>query len=138
MLRAAEKARAAHRPALTLLAVTVLTSLDTPALNETGVPGDAAAQVVRLGKLARNAGIGGLVCSPLELPVLRRELGPEPLLVTPGVRPAGADANEQKRVMTPGEAARAGASLIVVGRPILQAHEPAAAARKIVQELTSA
>lgn len=138
MLRAAEKARQSHRPGLTLLAVTVLTSLDGAGLAETGVAGDPAAQVLRLARLARAAGIGGLICSPLELPVLRRELGEEPVLVTPGVRPAGADLNEQKRVMTPAAAAAAGASFIVVGRPVLQAADPAAAARAIAQELAAA
>ena len=138
MMRAAEEARRRGRPGLTLLAVTVLTSLDTPGLNETGVPGDASEQVLRLARLARRAGVGGLVCSPLELSALRREFGPETVLVTPGVRPAGTDANEQKRVLTPTEAARAGATHIVVGRPILNAGDPAAAARAILGELESA
>jgi orotidine-5'-phosphate decarboxylase len=138
MVRAAEEARRRHRPQLTILGVTVLTSLDATGLNETGVPGEPADQVLRLARMARGAGIGGLVCSPMELPVLRRELGPDVVLVTPGVRPSGADANEQKRVLTPAEAARAGASFIVVGRPILKAADPAAAARAILAELAAA
>jgi orotidine-5'-phosphate decarboxylase len=138
MMRAAQAARDKHRPSLTLLGVTVLTSMDTPALHEVGVPDEAADQVLRLGRLARSSGLGGLVCSPLELPVLRRELGPDLVLVTPGVRPSGAAADEQKRVLTPAEAARAGASYIVVGRPILKAPDPAAAARAVLAELASA
>jgi orotidine-5'-phosphate decarboxylase len=138
MVRAAEQARRRLRPQLTLLGVTVLTSLDAAGLAETGVPGEPAAQVERLARMACAAGIGGLVCSPLELPALRRTLGPEPILVTPGVRPLGADAHEQKRVTTPAEAARAGASFIVVGRPILAAPDPAAAVRAITAELAPA
>lgn len=138
MMRAAQEARNKHRPAMTLLGVTVLTSLDTAALNEVGVPGEAADQVLRLGRLARASGLGGLVCSPLELPALRRELGAGVTLVTPGVRPSGAATDEQKRVLTPAEAARAGASFIVVGRPILKAADPAAAARAVMDELAGA
>lgn len=138
MMRAAQAARDQHRPSLTLLGVTVLTSMDTAALNEVGVPGDAADQVLRLGKLARASGLGGLVCSPLELPTLRRELGDALTLVTPGVRPTGAAADEQKRVLTPAEAARTGATYIVVGRPILKAPDPASAARAVFEELARA
>ncbi len=138
MMRAAQAARDAGRPSMTLLGVTVLTSMDTAALNEVGVPGEAADQVLRLGRMAGAAGLGGLVCSPLELPVLRRELGPAVTLVTPGVRPSGAAADEQKRVLTPAEAARAGANYIVVGRPILKAADPAAAARAVLEELAHA
>ncbi len=138
MMRAAEAVRARNRPGMTLLAVTVLTSIDSPALNATGVPGDAADQVLRLARLAREAGVGGLVCSPLELPLLRRELGPGPVIVTPGIRPVGTSPDEQKRVLTPAGAARSGASFIVVGRPILQAADPAAAARAVLAELAAA
>ena len=138
MMRAAQQARDQHRPSLTLLGVTVLTSLDTAALHEVGVPGEAADQVLRLGHLARISGLGGLVCSPLELPALRRELGASITLVTPGVRPSGSAADEQKRGLTPAEAARAGANYIVVGRPILKAADPAAAARAVIAELASA
>jgi orotidine-5'-phosphate decarboxylase len=137
MCRAAEEARRKRRPALTLLGVTVLTSLDDEGLREIGVQDAAGPQVQRLARLAIDAGIGGLVCSPLELPVLREELGPMPVIVTPGVRPRGSARDEQKRVMTPAEAARAGASYIVVGRPILQAADPAAAAHAIGQELAA-
>jgi len=138
MMRAAQQARDTHRPSLTLLGVTVLTSMDTAGLNEVGVPGEAADQVLRLGHLARISGLGGLVCSPLELPVLRRELGSSVTLVTPGVRPSGAAADDQKRALTPAEAARSGANFIVVGRPILKAADPAAAARAVIAELAGA
>lgn len=121
------------RPAL--LAVTVLTSLDDHALAETGVTDGARAQVLRLGKLAMEAGIDGLVCSAHEIAPLRDTLGEAPLLVTPGIRPAGSQAGDQKRVMTPGEARQAGADWIVVGRPITQAADPAAAAAAIAAEL---
>ncbi|OUJ14702.1 orotidine-5'-phosphate decarboxylase [Acetobacter sp. DsW_063] len=120
-----------------LLAVTVLTSLDDAALAETGVAGGARAQVLRLAELALRNGADGLVCSAHELEALRRELGESPVLVTPGIRPAGAAAGDQKRVMTPGEARRAGADWIVVGRPITGADDPAAAAAAIAAELTS-
>jgi orotidine-5'-phosphate decarboxylase len=137
MCRAAEEARRRTKPGLTLLAVTVLTSLDDAALGELGVHATSEQHVLRLARLATNAGIGGLVCSPLELPLLRRELGAAPVIVTPGVRPTGAAADEQKRILTPDEAARAGASFIVVGRPILKAADPAAAARAVRAELAA-
>ncbi|RME71377.1 MAG: orotidine-5'-phosphate decarboxylase [Verrucomicrobia bacterium] len=138
MLRAAEAMKNEVRPSLTLLGVTVLTSTDAAGLAEIGIDASPETQVLRLAKLARAAGIGGLVCSPLEVGRLRETLGPDVTLVTPGIRPAGADADDQKRIMTPGAAARAGASFIVVGRPILRAPDPAAAARAIRAELTSA
>lgn len=131
MCRAAEEARRKGRPQMTLLAVTALTSLDETGLQEIGVRESAENYVHRLARLAIDAGIGGLVCSPLELVPLRRELGVMPVIVTPGVRPAGAASDEQKRVMTPEQAAAAGASFIVVGRPILRAIDPAAACRAI-------
>lgn len=137
MCRAAEEARRQHKPALTLLAVTVLTSLDDAGLRELGVTASSEQHVLRLARLATSAGVGGLVCSPLELPLLRRELGAGPVIVTPGVRPTGAASDEQKRILTPEEAARAGASYIVVGRPILKAADPAATARAVCVELAA-
>lgn len=137
MCRAAEEARRKHKPSLTLLAVTVLTSLDDAALRELGVTATSEQHVLRLARLATSAGVGGIVCSPLELPMLRRELGAAPVIVTPGVRPSGAAADEQKRILTPDEAARAGASFIVVGRPILKAADPAAATRAVCAELAA-
>lgn len=138
MMAAAHKARLAKCPEMTLLAVTVLTSMNRDALIETGIAAAPETQVGVLAKLAVSAGIGGIVCSPLELELLRRELGAEPVLVTPGIRPADSSADEQKRIMTPGEAAKTGASFIVVGRPILRAPDPAEAVRKILAEIDQA
>ncbi len=132
--RAVEDAFAADAQPV-LLAVTVLTSLDAEALHATGIAGGARQQVLRLGRMAIGAGAHGLVCSPHEVAPLRDALGGEPCLVVPGVRPAGAEAGDQKRVMTPTEASRAGADWIVVGRPITRAADPAAAAAAIVAEL---
>lgn len=121
-----------------LLAVTVLTSLDAEALHSCGVAGGPRQQVLRLGRLAMACGADGLVCSPHEVSALRDSLGDAPCLVVPGIRPAGAAQGDQKRVMTPGDAARAGADWIVVGRPITGAADPAAAARAIADELGAA
>jgi orotidine-5'-phosphate decarboxylase len=127
--RAAAEAAGAARPLL--LAVTVLTSLDDAALQATGIAGGAAAQVLRLARLALDAGADGLVCSPLEVALLRAALGPGPKLVVPGIRPAGTAAGDQARTLTPEQAVAAGADWIVVGRPITAAPDPAAAARAI-------
>ena len=120
-----------------LLAVTVLTSLDAEALHATGIAGGPRQQVLRLGRMAMHAGAHGLVCSPHEVAPLRDALGREPCLVVPGVRPAGDEAGDQKRVMTPAEASRAGADWSVGGRPITRAADPAAAAAAIAAELGS-
>ncbi len=125
----------AGRPAPKLIAVTVLTSLDAARARGrrlAGAPRDAA---VRLAALAREAGLDGVVCSPEEIAAIRAACGKDFLLVVPGVRPAGADPGDQKRVATPAEAIRAGADLLVVGRPITGAPDPAAAARAIVREI---
>ena len=135
MMEGAVKAQRQHKPDLLLLGVTVLTSMDDAALNATGVPGAAAAQVERLARLAATAGMSGLVCSPHEVAPLRAALPAGVQLVTPGVRPADSAADEQKRVMTPADAARAGSNFIVVGRPILRAADPAGAATRILREL---
>ncbi|HEY3926851.1 MAG TPA: orotidine-5'-phosphate decarboxylase [Candidatus Koribacter sp.] len=135
MLKAA--ADAAGDKAL-VLAVTVLTSLSDNDLSEIGIAGNVQAQVLRLGALARANGIRGLVASAHEARELRRELGDDFAIVTPGVRPAGAEKGDQARVVTPGDALRAGASHIVVGRPITEAKDPAAAARAILLELDGA
>jgi orotidine-5'-phosphate decarboxylase len=126
--RAAEPA-GADRPLL--LAVTVLTSLDAEALHATGVAGGPRQQVLRLARLALDAGADGLVCSPLEVAMLRDALGPAPVLVVPGIRPEGSAANDQARTMTPRAAIAAGASCLVVGRPITAAADPATAAAAI-------
>lgn len=135
MMRRALAAAADALPQTLLLGVTVLTSMDEKQLAGIGVPAAPMRQVELLAKLAAGTGMRGLVCSPLELPCLRRELGGEIALVTPGIRPKTATLDDQSRVMTPAEAADAGASFIVVGRPILKAADPAAAARAIRAEL---
>ena len=139
MMRAAREAQQKHNPQLLLLGVTVLTSMDAAGLNEIGVTATSADQVARLGRLAADAGLRGLVCSPLEVTMLRQKLPADMQLITPGIRPAGeAGGDDQKRVMSPAEAARAGSTYIVVGRPILKAPDPAAAARAILAELAGA
>lgn len=138
MMSAALAAQAQARPDLLLLGVTVLTSMDAAALAATGVPAAPEAQVTRLARLAADAGLRGLVCSPLEVSLLRAQLPAGLQLVTPGIRPAGeSGGDDQKRTLTPAEAARAGANYVVVGRPILKAKDPAAAARAILAELAS-
>jgi orotidine-5'-phosphate decarboxylase len=135
MLKAA--AEAAGNKTL-VLAVTVLTSLSDEDLSEIGIAGNVQAQVLRLGALARASGIRGLVASAHEARELRRELGEDFAIVTPGVRPTGTDKGDQARVVTPAGALRAGASHIVVGRPITEAANPATAAREILAELDGA
>ncbi|MCR5183949.1 MAG: orotidine-5'-phosphate decarboxylase [Opitutales bacterium] len=122
-------------PDTRLLGVTVLTSMDTAQLNGIGIGREPMEQVEVLAKLAVASGMKGLVCSPLELPALRKFLGEEIALVTPGIRPKTASLDDQSRIMTPADAAAAGASYIVVGRPILKADDPAAAALAIQAEL---
>lgn len=123
-----------HRPAL--LCVTVLTSLAEDDLRDLG-PGQDTVQerVGRLAQLAWDSGCDGLVCSAADLPALRAQLGSEPLAVTPGIRPAGGDVQDQKRVATPASACRDGADFLVVGRPITQSDDPARAHRDIVAQL---
>jgi orotidine-5'-phosphate decarboxylase len=119
-----------------LIAVTVLTSLGDADLAELGQPGGASDQVRRLAALTRDCGLDGVVCSPHEVAALRRDLGRDFLLVVPGVRPAWAAAGDQKRIMEPRQAMAAGADFLVIGRPITAAADPAAAARRIVAELS--
>ncbi|GEK96622.1 orotidine-5'-phosphate decarboxylase [Gluconobacter kanchanaburiensis] len=121
-----------------LLAVTVLTSMNAEGLREIGVDATPQEQVIRLGKLAVSAGADGLVCSAHEIAPLRAALGDGPVLVVPGIRPAGSATDDQKRIMTPRQAAQAGADWIVVGRPITKAPDPVQAARAIMDELASA
>ena len=118
-----------------ILAVTVLTSLDQSDLDRLGVARSVADHVVALGRMAVGAGAHGLVCSPREVAALRDALGPDAILVTPGVRPSGGALGDQKRVATPGDAIRAGATHLVVGRPILGAPDPRAAALSIREEM---
>ncbi len=121
-----------------LVAISVLTSMDQEALASIGVDAPVADEVARLAKLAVGAGSDGIVCSPQEAADMRALLGPDALIVTPGVRPAGAALGDQKRVATPAAAIAAGASKLVIGRPITQAEDPAAAMDAIVAELTQA
>lgn len=122
----------------TILGVTVLTSSNQSSLEACGVHGSVAEQVVRLAKMGYAAGVRGFVASALELPLLRTELGKEPLLVIPGVRPSGTDAGDQKRTATPAEVVRGGATHLVIGRPISRADDPAQAFDRIACEIASA
>jgi len=138
MLKAAAEAAAQSDAKPTVLAVTVMTSLSDADLQEIGVPATVLTQVLRLGALARRAGCGGLVASAHEARELRRELGGGFAIVTPGVRPAGSAAGDQARVVTPRDAIAAGATYLVIGRPILESAYPAKAAADIVSEIEMA
>jgi orotidine-5'-phosphate decarboxylase len=118
-----------------LLAVTVLTSMDQAQLSATGIGCLPAAQVGLLAKMALADGMKGFVCSPMEVALLRELTGPEGVIVVPGIRPAGAAVGDQKRIATPADALRQGASYLVVGRPITQAPDPAEAAEAILKEM---
>jgi orotidine-5'-phosphate decarboxylase len=120
---------------LTILGVSVLTSMSDADVAEAGFARDAAGLVALRAGQAKDAGIGGLVCSPLEAAMVRAIAGPELAIVTPGIRPAGSASNDQKRVLGPAEAIAAGATHLVVGRPITAAADPAAAARAIRAEM---
>lgn len=137
MLAAAQQA-AARTPSMRVLAVTVLTSMDAAALQAVGVPDTPLTQVLRLARLTQAAGLAGVVCSAEECAALRAACGPQFLLVVPGIRPAGSAAGDQRRVMTPAGAVAAGADFLVVGRPITQAPDPAAAAAALAAELATA
>ena len=138
MLRAAADAAAeAGDGAPTVLGVTILTSLDGDDLAAIGMTPDPDAQVLRLAELAKANGLGGLVCSPKEVARVRQAVGPEMTLVIPGIRPAWAAAGDQKRVTTPAQALADGADYLVIGRPITQADDPAAAARRIAEEIAA-
>lgn len=140
-------ARDTHHKAETLkiskpkiLAVTVLTSMDSDALKRIGIEGNVETQVLKLAKLAREAGLDGVVASPKEASSIRSELGKDFIIVTPGIRPAEVAAlgasDDQKRVSTPGDALRAGADYIVVGRPITESADPLKAAKAITKEMS--
>ena len=138
MMTAAAERLAGMKVRPKLIAVTILTSLAQDDLAEIGYPGSPADNVLRLAELAEDSGLDGVVCSPLEVEPLRSQLGKQFLLVTPGVRPAGAATDDQKRIMTPGDAIRAGASYLVVGRPITAAEEPALSLDAINAEVGAA
>lgn len=137
MLRAAAKAASENPASPRLLAVTILTSMDAAQMKGVGLSDTPAAQVLRLGRLATDCGIDGLVCSSAETVALRHELGSKPFLLVPGIRPIGAEAGDQKRIATPREAIERGASMLVVGRPITQAKCPAEVARAILAEIAA-
>jgi orotidine-5'-phosphate decarboxylase len=121
-----------------LLAVTVLTSIDQDQMNAVGLGRSPAEQVELLARMGLEAGIRGFICSPQEVATLRALTGPESTLVIPGIRPSGAAVGDQKRIATPAEALRQGASFLVVGRPIIQAPDPAEAAEAILREMAEA
>jgi orotidine-5'-phosphate decarboxylase len=121
-----------------LLAITVLTSHDAAGLDELGVAGEVTDTVRRLALLAHAAEVDGVVASPQEVPIVRDACGKDFLIVTPGIRPAGARTGDQARSATPAAALKAGADLLVVGRPIIEAPDPAAAARAILREMEGA
>ena len=133
--RAREAAAAAGLPAPKVIAVTVLTSLDAAALAEVGFEEPPGRWRCGSRSSRRQSGLDGVVCSPEEIAAIRTACGPGFLLVVPGIRPAGSAAADQKRIATPGSAAKAGADLLVVGRPITGAADPAAAARAIAREI---
>jgi orotidine-5'-phosphate decarboxylase len=137
VLRAAAEVQR-ENPGLIALAVTVLTSLSAADLQRIGIHSSPEEQVLRLAKLAKEQGCGGVVASAQEAAMLRKELGPEMAIVTPGIRPTGADVGDQQRIATPESAIRAGASHLVVGRPITRAKDPKAAAQAILKEIESA
>ena len=133
---AAELAKLSAPPKL--LAVTLLTSMDTQQMRSVGLIAESEAQVLMLAQMARAAGADGVVASPLETAALRKTLGPDSLLVIPGIRPANSAADDQKRTATPAAAIADGASMLVVGRPITQAADPATAARAILDQIAEA
>jgi len=135
VIRAAVEAAA---PRTCVAAVTVLTSLGERDLSELGMPASVSDVVRRMAVLAVGAGARGLVCSPHEVAAVRAEVGPDVMLITPGVRPAGAESHDQARVATPEEALKAGADLLVIGRPITRAPDPGAAAAAVAASLRRA
>jgi orotidine-5'-phosphate decarboxylase len=135
MLRAATEAGAGH---INILGVTVLTSLNDDDMQEIGISGRVSDQVLRMASLAQSAGCQGIVTSPREALMVRKSMGEGFAIVTPGVRPAGAETHDQQRIATPAQAISNGASHIVVGRPITHAADPAQAAQAIISEMEQA
>lgn len=136
MLAAAREAlekESGHRPLL--IAVTVLTSMGEAELSAIGITDSPEAQVSRLARLTKDAGLDGVVCSAREATRLRSEIGPNFALVTPGIRPAGSDVGDQTRILTPAQALSAGSDYLVIGRPITQASDPLVALESIMQEI---
>jgi orotidine-5'-phosphate decarboxylase len=135
MMEAAAEIFAKREESPLLIAVTVLTSMDQSDLIEIGLEVDPAQQVSRLATLAQSSGMDGVVCSPLEIELLRNELNRDFKLITPGIRPAGSATGDQKRVMTPADAVKMGSDWLVIGRPITQAPDPVAALHSINSSL---
>ena len=135
MQAAVAAARSTGDASTRIIAVTALTSLSEQDLHETGISGRTLDHVLRLGELACAAGVDGLVCSPLEVGILRERLGAAPLLITPGIRAEGEALGDQKRTATAAQAIADGADILVVGRPIAEAPDPAAAARGMLAEI---
>ena len=131
-----EVEKKSHHPLL--IGVTILTSMNQQALKELGIQCSVEEQVMRLAQLASDAGLDGVVCSAHEVKILRDNLGEEFKLVTPGIRPGGSNKDDQKRVMTPGQAINAGSDYLVIGRPITQAADPAQALKDISEEISAA
>ena len=131
----AESVAAAEGPGMLVLGVTVLTSMDAESLDAVGVSNSPESQVLHLAGMGRRNGLRGVVASPLEIRALREKFGADLVIVTPGVRPAGSDHGDQRRVTTPAEAVAAGADFLVVGRPVASAPSPVAALRSIAEEM---
>lgn len=134
-VRAAAEARMGNAQAPKILAVTLLTSHDAAVLREVGLTGTPQARAAKLARLARRAGLDGVVASPREIRAIRRACGKNFLIVTPGVRPVGTARNDQKRIDTPEQAVRAGADYVIVGRPITAANDPVGAAEAVIGEI---
>ncbi len=132
MMKAAKEAAGGKAK---IIAVTILTSLDDEDMQAVGFAGDAAAQAVRLARLAKSAGLDGVVCSAHDLKAVRATCGPDFLTVVPGSRPAGSALNDQKRFMTPAEARDAGADILILGRPVTHAADPREACRQVAASL---
>lgn len=135
MMQEAVKAARETSPETKILAVTILTSMDQGALSETGISGSLTDQVKRLAILAQDSGLDGVVCSAHEIHMLKAECGPDFIFMVPGIRPAAADMQDQKRVMTPEQALQQGATHIVIGRPITGAPDPVKTAKDILLSL---
>ena len=138
MMQAAREAAGGGKTRPSLLSVTILTSMDAPALRRVGFAGSPQSRALALARLAKTAGLDGVVASAHEVRTIRRACGPKFIIVVPGVRPSSALQNDQSRVATPAEAIRAGADYLVVGRPVTQASHPRRAALEIIEEIASA
>jgi len=130
-----EAAKTACAPQTKLLAVTILTSIDEAAIEDIGYNGGVTQSVSRLAQLTQSSGLDGIVCSAHEIQMIREQCGPDFDLMVPGIRPEGSDTGDQKRVMTPKQALKAGATHLVIGRPITQADDPQVAAQAILDDI---